>query len=180
MTKITFTFALLITLFIASCKGEKGDMGPAGPQGPQGVSGAQGPAGNDLIAPKIYDFTFRFGKSMPTSATYSKIPTPGQYDFMVAYITTGKTTSGGVTAIIRTPLPFRGVILYDSKSYYPIDIEFSYGASGNVYINSYGNTFDAVDIDFRVVVIKGSRGVRIDVDRYRNYENLKKDFNLKD
>lgn len=179
----TIIYAILVVVIFAGCKGEKGDVGPAGPQGATGekgtvgATGPQGPAGQNAPLPKVYDFILRFGKGQPSSSTYSKIPTPGQYDYMLIYVTSSREISAGIS--IRNMLPYNGGLLYESKFHFPASFVASYGTSGNIYIES-NNTYDAVDVDFRAVVIKGEKGGRLNLERYQNYENLKADFELKD
>mgnify|MGYP003405025418 CR=1 FL=1 len=176
-------YAVLMAVIFAGCKGEKGDVGPQGSQGIAGEKGAvgatgpQGTPGQNATLPKVYDFALRFGKSQPSSATFSKIGTLSQYDYILIYATTNRDKDLGVA--IRSMLPYDGGLLYESKFYFPVAFKASYGTSGNVYIES-SNVFDAVDVDFRVVVIKGEKGGRINTERYHDYENLKADFGLKD
>lgn len=118
--KNLFYAVLMIALF-AGCEGKQGEVGPAGPQGSPGATGTvgpQGPAGQNAAAPKVYDFTMKFGKGMPTSETYKGLTGKlGDYDFIICYVSIGK--SGDIH--FRSPLPYLGPLVYESLVYSPAD-----------------------------------------------------------
>lgn len=190
----TIIYAILVVVIFAGCKGEKGDVGPAGAQGatgsqgptgpigatgPVGPVGPAGPQGVAGVQPSVYDFTAKFGTGLSSSVSY-KMGTGGlgTYDIVLVYMTTNRDKDAGV--IIRSQLPYSGSILYEAVFISGTTFSAQYGTSGNVYIDSKTTNFAAIDFDFRAVILKGSKGGRIDLERYQNYENLKADFGLKD
>lgn len=178
----------IVTLFIA-CKGEKGDVGPAGPQGekgatgavgttgpagPQGPVGATGPAGpqgvpGSTVQPSVYDFTLDVSKAL---ASYSWPKQLGSYDIVLVYLKKSES--------FYTQLPFSGYsYTSDLKDFLKVDLNFDYSTL-TLYINKEGNLPTGATFLFRAVVLKGAKGGRLDLERYRDYNNLKADFGLKD
>ena len=170
-----------VLVLLAACKGEQGDVGPqgpagpqgpigaAGPQGPAGPAGPQGPIGQPGASPQIYDFTAGFDSGLFTSFDFPT--TLDSTNFVLVYIRKD--------ANLFSLLPFRSwAYTADGENMATLDLTFDYNPT-ILYINSNTNNVPQnYTFRYRVVVLKGTPGARLDMERYRDYANLKKDYNL--
>lgn len=188
-----FFYAILVLGFLAGCQGKQGEVGPAGakgdtgsqgvagPQGPAGQPGATGPTGpagptgpqgtpgTSGTQPAVYDFTLDASKTL---ASYSWPKQLGVYDVVLVYIKKSES--------FYSALPFAGYsFTSDGKDFLKVNMNFDH-STFTLYINNDGLLPTGATFLYRAVVLRGSKGGRIDTERYRNYENLKADFNLTD
>jgi hypothetical protein len=179
-----------VVALLAACKPERGEVGPqgpagaqgtqgvagpagpagaAGPAGPQGAAGPQGPAGQNAAQPRIYDFTAGFGTGLFTTFQF---PQPlDTYDFVLVYI--------DKDAKQYAALPFKSwAFTATGQNLVVLDLNFDHSPT-MLYINSNtSNIPPAYTFKFRVVVMKGAAGGRLNLERYRDYQNLAADYNL--
>ena len=156
----------------AGAKGETGATGPAGtvpgPQGPTGATGPQGPTGAATNNARYYDFQLDVTKVL------------GGYQFKTPL------TSNEVVFVFlqrndlfKSALPYEGFANDINKAFLKVKMNFQY-ADYTLYVDNdtvipSGSTFA-----FRAVVVKVVPGGRVNIERYQDYANLKKDFNLPD
>jgi hypothetical protein len=77
-----------------------------------------------------------------------------------------------------SPLPYRGyTYTSDQKDFMKLDVTFDY-YTYNIYLNNETSVPTGATFWMRAVILKGAKGGRIDLSRYEDYENLKKDYNL--
>lgn len=194
MKKLVLVVACIAFTLLAGCKGEVGPQGPAGekgntgatgPQGstgatgPQGATGATGPAGptgatgsagQNAAQPIYYDFTVDLSKAL-ASWTFPK-PLEAN-DIVLAYIMTNK-------GIGYNPLPFRGyAYTSDQKDFIKLDVTFSV-YTYTLYFDNETSVPPGASFWIRTVILKGAKGGRLAVDKYRDYNELKKEFSLPD
>lgn len=79
-----------------------------------------------------------------------------------------------------SPLPYRGfAYTADQKDFIRLDTYFIAYDSFLSFRNDVSVPPGASFL-MRAVILKGAKGGRLNMERYQNYENLKKDFNLPD
>ncbi|HEV7347303.1 hypothetical protein [Telluribacter sp.] len=190
--KKSLLFCVIVVL-LAACKGEQGEVGPQGPAGPKGetgtagpqgaqgttgtqgpkgdtgTTGAQGPAGQDAAQPKVFDFTAAFAGELFTTFTFPKAL--DRYDFVLIYIQKDVD--------LYSALPFKSwAYTADGENLQNLDLSFEHNKE-IVRINANKNDIPAdYTFKYRIVVLKGAAGGRVNAERYRNYANLKLDYNL--
>ncbi|GAB3888664.1 hypothetical protein [Spirosoma agri] len=152
----------------AGSTGATGPTGAAGAAGPAGPQGPQGPAGTSAT-PAVYDFT----EDLSKTPSWDFPKALGDYDVVLTYIMRNK-------GIGYAPLPFSGyAYTSDQKDFIKLNIS----VTQYTYFLSFSNDTSVppgATFWMRAVVLKGAKGGRLDLARYQDYENLKKDFNLKD
>lgn len=179
-----YVFVTAIMLLLACCKGEKGDLGPQGPQGvqgergatglqgPQGVQGPvgpQGPAGQNGAQPTVYDAAVDISSGQAFYYFKNKL---GDYDIPLVYIK--------YSTCCYVQLPFDSYSdTQDGTQFLKLKSWFTY-SEYFVSLRNETNLPKGATFLFRFVILKGTKGGRLNLDRYRDYENLKKDFDLKD
>lgn len=188
MKKSLLVFVLSASIMLVSCKGDEGPTGPQGPSGTNGTNGsngatgpvgATGPAGptgtsgtpgTNAAQPAVYDYTIDLSKA---SVSWDFPKALGNYDIALTYIMVNKGSG-------YTSLPYRSyAYTADQRDFIKLDayvLEYSYFlAFRNDASVPPGATFW-----MRTVVLKGAKGGRLDLARYQDYDNLKKDYNLPD
>lgn len=184
----TLIYAILVACFFLSCKGDQGAVGPQGPAGStgaQGATGPQGPAGPQGVqgqqgvqgtqgvpgpSAKYYDFVFNLAEKQIWD-----FPKKLEANEMAITYIVANTGGTGYSA-----LPFRGyAYTSDEKDFLKLDcytLQYDFFLSfRNETTLPKGATFK-----FRTVIVKTVAGGRVDFERYRDYENIKADFGLKD
>jgi hypothetical protein len=180
MKTLIFLACLSLSVLLVGCKGEVGPQGPAGTNGTNGATGATGPTGStgatgatgapgqDAAQPAVYDLIV----DLSVSAPFFALPkTFGGYDIALAYMMANK-------GVGFSPLPFRGfTYTADQSEYLKLDASFAVYPTQIFFYNETiippGSTFP-----MRVVILKGAKGGRINLERYQDYNNLKHDYNL--
>jgi hypothetical protein len=189
--KKTLYFLCLVGL-LSSCEGPQGDPGPAGakgevgatgPQGPTGAAGPQGiqgpagptgpqgpagPAGTSTNNVRYYDIQLDVTQAL---AGY-QFKTPLAANELV-FVFLQKTE------LFRTALPFEGYAYDINKNFLKVKLSYDY-ANYTLYVGNDTVIPSGATFAFRIVVMKGVPGGRIDAARYNDYANLKADFNLPD
>ncbi len=177
MERILYTMAL--SCILIACKGpqgETGGIGPSGAKGEAGAVGAQGPAGQNATAPKYYDFTLGWSPSAANFWNYYQIQ--------------GGLKEDEIALVYLKSKDFYFALPYYDYAYAADDVTREYV----MLVHGYGTSANSIAIKneaiedykkaenfkFRAVILKGIPGGRLNVERYRDYANLKKDFNLPD
>ena len=175
LRKLAYPFLIAIT--IAACSGEKGDPGPAGATGTQGAkgeTGATGPAGQNATATKYYDFTLGWSPSAANFWNYYQIK--------------GGLKEDEIALVYLKSKDFYFALPYYDYAYAADDVTREYV----MLVHGYGTAVNSIAIKneaiedykkaenfkFRAVILKGIPGGRLNIERYRDYANLKADFNL--
>ncbi|GAB3505095.1 collagen-like triple helix repeat-containing protein [Emticicia fontis] len=182
---------LLTVLIFNSCKGPAGDIGPAGPQGAKGDTGAKGDPGAINVLSTGW-------------VTVSEQLYKSNYD--AESLITGIKLSGGVLDKLSQKVLDDGIILVYNRQQsnkgvivsIPYTLDFSFVEPGlqlsyfyeampkevNCYIQFSKALKDISDFvsndEFRVIIIPGASGLRLKNIDLRNYEAVKKAFNLQD
>lgn len=200
MKKLVLVIPFIAFVLLVGCKGEVGPQGPTGekgstgatgatgatgpqgttgttgatgatgPAGPVGATGPAGAAGQNAAQPIYYDFTVDLSKAL-ASWTFPK-PLEAN-DIVLAYIMTNK-------GIGYNPLPFRGyAYTSDQKDFIKLDVTFSV-YTYTLYFDNETSVPPGASFWIRTVILKGAKGGRLAADKYRDYNELKKEFNLPD
>lgn len=185
--KTLLIFSIIFLIFQTSCEGPAGEAGPAGPAGQQGIAGAKGDKG-DAGTANVFSSTWKTVK--PTDwFTYDDDPGFFGIFFLDKNITPNLLEKGMFLCFNRDtddktfvwPMPVSNI--KGQYNYYlyndPKDPETGVG----IYLDYYDDrkTID-FSLDFRwvfipEVTIKNGRKKNID---WHNYEEVKKELNLKD
>ena len=163
MKHVLLALAVTISALLSGCKG------PDGPTGPIGPIGAVGLPGKDAAQPAVYDYTVDMSKSL---IIWNFPKSLEAYDIPFTYIMANKGTGYSM-------LPFKSfAYTSDQKDFIKLDTWF---LNYDSFLSFRNETSVPTGATFwmRTVVIKGVKGGRIDVARYRDYANLKADFNLR-
>jgi hypothetical protein len=164
-------YYLFLFLMIASCSGKEGAVGPKGDKGDTGATGPKGDtgkAGDNGSQAYIYDFTTDVSVILNGYEFDEPI---ADNEFVFVFL---KRTSSSYTA-----LPYNGYAYDVNKKFTRVNFGFEYYRY-SLYIDDFGDLPSGSVFAFRAVFMKGIPDGRLNAERYRDYNNLKADFNLPD
>lgn len=167
-------YPLIAILLLSSCSGKDGEPGPAGPKGDSGTQGPKGDKG-DIGAPgangsQAYTYDFNLDVTKTLGGYQFAIPVDPQ-EFVLVFL---KKSDSFYTAV-----PYAGYAFDVNKSFLKVDMTYEYSAY-TLYVDSKTVLPAGATFVFRAVVIKGTPGKRLNMERYKDYDNVKADFGLKD
>lgn len=177
MKNIMLMIVMLSTVFFYGCEGP---VGPIGPKGDQGSDGAPGPESivfdiqGNLNAQNEYSLYYEFPQSIEVFES----------DAVLVYRLWGQQEiPGDAPADVWRLMPItafvnNGMIQYSFDHTF---IDLSIFLDGNVPLANLGNNWLNNQV-FRVVIIPGymADNRRVNLDEFKDYNALKKQFNLKD
>lgn len=169
MKNIIYSIAISVLLFGCSGKdGKDGSIGPKGDVGASGPKGDKGEAGSNTSQAYLYDFNLDVTKTL--GGYEFDIPIEPD-EFVLVFL---KKNDSFYTAV-----PYAGYAFDVNKSFLKVDLTYEY-SSFTLYVDSKTTLPAGATFVFRAVVIKGAPGQRLNLERYKDYENVKADFELKD
>jgi hypothetical protein len=191
MKKIIYLFSILAIGFLNSCEGPQGEPGPAGPAGSTGspgATGAKGDAGTVNIQTtawiKVTKELFASSYSSEDGLFSTNIGINGTAIDNI----TQKTLNEGIVLAYNRVFGSPAEVWLVPFDYYHdgnhityslrlqpkkaiIDINFSKAIDPQTYF---------VDEEFRIVVIPPASGARLRSINFKDYNEVKRAFNLKD
>jgi hypothetical protein len=175
MKKLFYAFAVSAILFGCSGQdGKDGDPGPKGDKGETGTTGATGPAGPKgepaANTSQAYTYDFNLDVTKTLGGYAFKIPVDPQ-EFVLVFLRKNDN--------FYTAVPYAGYAFDVNKNFLKVDMTYEY-SSFTLYVDSKTVLPAGATFVFRAVVIKGTPGKRLNMERYKDYENVKSDFGLKD
>lgn len=189
MKKITYLFStLMVVTFLNSCKGPAGEVGPAGPAGAAGAAGPKGDVGTVNISTtgwiKVTKETYAKGYRQEDNVFYTGVGFSGN---PVVDKITQKTLDEGIVLAYNRLVGGSDVYLipfdyYDGSNHitYSLNLE---PKSVNFYVY-FSKAIDPktyfVDEEVRIVVIPPASGARLASINWKDYNEVKKAFDLKD
>lgn len=164
-------FLVLIGLVFSACEGPQGEVGPEGPQGPQGVQGEQGEPGTAGA------FQFSTGAAQTDESGDVFFALEDLPADAIASVEKGVILVYAKSQNLWFPLP--GIVLFGQNQV--SNYSFFYGIEGsdmNVYLLQTSETAQRSFQDIRVVVVPALNArLSAEVD-LKNYEAVRKAFNL--
>ncbi len=162
---------VLIGLGFSACKGPQGEIGPEGPQGPQGVQGEQGEPGTAGA------FQFSTGAADTDESGDVVFALEDLPADAVASVEKGVILIYAKSQNLWFPLP--GIVLFGNNQV--SNYSFFYGMEGqnlNVFLLQTSETAQRNFQDIRVVVVPALNArLSAELD-LKNYEAVRKAFNL--
>ncbi|GAB3181918.1 hypothetical protein GCM10027291_52100 [Telluribacter humicola] len=162
---------VLIGLVFSACEGPQGEIGPEGPQGPQGVQGEPGEAGT-AGAFQFSTDTISTDESGDLAFALEDLPADA-----VASVEKGVILVYAKSQNLWFPLP--GIVLFGNNQV--SSYSFFYGIEGqnmNVFLLQNSEAAKRSFQDLRVVIVP-ALNARLSAEvNLKNYEDVRKAFNL--
>ncbi|OJV19220.1 MAG: hypothetical protein BGO21_21235 [Dyadobacter sp. 50-39] len=167
-------YPLIAILLLSGCSGKDGEPGPKGDTGAQGAQGPKGDAGspgkNGTNGSQAY--TYDFNLDVTKTLGGYQFETPIEPDeFVLVFLKKSE--------FFYTAVPYAGYAFDVNKAFLKVDMTYEYGPH-TLYVDSNTILPTGTTFVFRAVVIRGVPGGKLNLERYKDYANVKADFGLKD
>lgn len=167
-------YPLIALLLLSGCSGKDGEPGPKGDTGAQGSQGPKGDAGapgkNGTNGSQAYTYDFNLDVTKLLEGYEFKTPIESD-EFVLLFLKRSD--------LFYTAVPYAGYAYDVNKAFLKVDLTYEY-AEHKLYVDSKTTLPAGATFVFRAVVMRGVPGGRLDLDRYKDYANVKADFGLKD
>lgn len=166
-------YPLIVILLLSGCSGKDGEPGPKGDTGDKGATGTQGPKGDKgdpgENTSEAYTYDFNLDVTKTLGGYKFAIPVDPQ-EFVLVFLRKNE--------LFYTAVPYAGYAYDVNKSFLKVDFTYEYSAN-TLYVDSKTVLPAGATFVFRAVVIKGTPGKRLNMERYKDYKKVKADFGLK-